>query len=580
MTTVRTLARNAFLQAKQNAFLRRVANWPVIGALKARVRPWLMLDNSNYERWLADRLATRAPLYPYTPEPKLLSFVSTVWNTSVDFLRILADSVLRQKGSQPFEWVVLDNGSSSLETRTFLEQVLSRDSRVKLFRVEENLGIIRGMRFVLERATGRYIIPIDSDDRLTLDAVEIATSCIQRHGYPALLYSDEDHLLGERLIEPYFKPDWDPVLFFNSAYIAHLGVIDRQLALQLDAYSDENTNGSHDWDTFVRFLVAGHRPVHIPEQLYSWRMHPQSTAGDINSKSYIHDSHRALLNRFLASRPHAERYSVELSPLFNGTPDWWFRRQHVAARPLLSIVLSDGESAVLNHNVLSSCDYPAHRALQISRETPLETFRQFVESNATDDGLICLVSNQVEIQNSEWPWECLALMELHDDVAVVGGRLYDRNQIILDGGRHLGFGAGCDCPDRGRHIGDVGYRAQMWKQRSVGAVPSQFCVFDTAFLKAVLRNGCGSSATLINLGAWAGAYALRAGHRVVYSPFLIGQTDEDWDTLISAEERRAFVAAHRELLPDRRFYPAPLGLELSTRYQPQETSDGSRRRAA
>ena len=30
-----------------------------------------------------------------------------------------------------------------------------------------------------------------------------------------------------------FKPDWDPVLFSNSCYTAHLSVVDRRMALAL-----------------------------------------------------------------------------------------------------------------------------------------------------------------------------------------------------------------------------------------------------------------------------------------------------------------------------------------------------------
>jgi O-antigen biosynthesis protein len=39
--------------------------------------------------------------------------------------------------------------------------------------------------------------------------------------------------------------------------------------------------------------------VHIPEVVYSWRMHPESTADDAGSKPYIHSSQKAVLHRYL-----------------------------------------------------------------------------------------------------------------------------------------------------------------------------------------------------------------------------------------------------------------------------------------
>src|ERR1700683_3358576 len=113
---------------------------------------------------------------------------------------------------------------------------------------------------------------------------------IQSNNYPPLLYSDEDHLLGNLTIDPYFKPGWDPVLFVNSCYIAHLCAIDRRLGERLGIYTDSETNGYHDWDSFTRFVRAGYTAVHIPEVLYSWRMHPNSTAANSASKDYIYTS--------------------------------------------------------------------------------------------------------------------------------------------------------------------------------------------------------------------------------------------------------------------------------------------------
>ncbi|MBI5758148.1 MAG: glycosyltransferase, partial [Planctomycetales bacterium] len=296
---IRSLAKSGYQFAKRSPLLRRIARTPVIARLKSRVAPWVLLGDSEYERWMANRLTTRHLDHPCHPDPGLLSLLTTAWNTPPQYLQILSDSVLQQRGATDFEWIVLDNGSTKPATRRLLEEIAASDPRVRLLRVEENLGIVGGMRLALEQATGRYVLPVDSDDYLYPDCLQVVTSCLQRHDHPAILYSDEDHLLGRKFVLPYFKPDWDPVLFQSCAYIAHLGVFDRQLALELGVFSDLRMNGCHDWDTFERFRQAGHVPRHIPEVLYSWRMHSGSTAANINSKAYIRKSHRALLTGVL-----------------------------------------------------------------------------------------------------------------------------------------------------------------------------------------------------------------------------------------------------------------------------------------
>ena len=262
---------------------------------------------SDYEFFRKSRLAERRMDGRYVQENGLLSFVTSAYDTDEIFLEELAVSVFQQDGGTDFEWFILDNGSEKESTRAALRTIANHPC-VRMERVEKNLGIIGGMRFCLDRATGRYIMPLDSDDIIEPDCVHVMTRAIQRSGYPAALFTDEDKLSDDRFSNPYFKPEWDPVLFVHSCYIAHLCAIDRVRALELGIYTNRGAEGCHDWDSFIRLMNAGHLPVHIPEVLYSWRMHRQSTSGNISSKSYIADSHRATLRQFLdhADAPHVE----------------------------------------------------------------------------------------------------------------------------------------------------------------------------------------------------------------------------------------------------------------------------------
>ena len=151
-----------------------------------------------------------------------MSFLTTVWNTRVEFVRALAGSLLSQAPEFDFEWVVLDNGSSDPATVGYLADLASRHKQIRYHRVERNLGIIGGMRLCLERATGRYVLPLDSDDWLYPDCLRVMAWHIPQRSYPALLFTDEDKMVGKECLGPFLKPDWDPVLFANSAYIAHL----------------------------------------------------------------------------------------------------------------------------------------------------------------------------------------------------------------------------------------------------------------------------------------------------------------------------------------------------------------------
>lgn len=560
-------ARRGYQRAKRIPVVRRLLTHPLVTRLAATAAKWVPPADPGYERWINVQRQSRQHLHGEV-EPGLFSLITPVWNTPPEFLRTLAASVFGQIGDPPFEWIVLDNGSTSAETREVLHNVIEPNPRVRLFRREENRGIVAGMRDCLQQATGRYVVAVDHDDRLDPDCLAILAEAIRNGGFPPLLYSDEDHLCGHNRLLPYFKPGWDPVLFLNSAYTAHVGVMDRRTALDLDVYGDSATNSCPDWDAFLRSTLAGHQPVHVPEILYSWRMHPGSTSANMHSKSDVTTSHRAMLARYLDSLPHPERFEAVLSPLFSGTPDWWIRRRRIAPRPLLVISLSNNTPHGPSWNGTDLNGYPVRQTVAIPADAHPGILRDLIAAHR--DCLVVFADNTLEISGDEWPWEVLGLMERFPDIGVVGGRICDNRGRVIDAGRYFGFDAGCVCPDRGRSSTDAGYFHQMWKQRSVDAVSSRFCLFDAGFFLDVLDNGQPNDISLRSLGLWAGARAARIGRRVVYSPFLTATADADWHEWRSDNERRKFLHEIHDFSSEPRYYSRCLDKNLERAYQQRD----------
>jgi glycosyltransferase involved in cell wall biosynthesis len=511
----------------------------------------------EYRLWIHERMKQRQSIYAGALEPGLLSLLTPVWNGSpITYLEKLAQSVIAQNREGACEWVILDNGCTSAGLRSYLAD-LRAYSWVKLFRVDTNIGITAGLRYCLEHAEGRYVLPVAADDYLYPDAFQVATSFLRREGYPPVLYTDEDKVIGTRFFQPYLKPDWDPVLFLNSAYIAHLGVIDREKALELGAYSDSRTEGSADWDLFVRFMMAGYTPAHIPEVLYSWRVHAHSTADDAATKPYVHSSQKTALQRFLDAQPDPAKFSIEYSPLLGGAAHWHFSRQHSDPRPLVSAILTSGSSRNGNE---AKGDYPEIKKVGLGINAKVDCLAPLATEVVERDGFLQFIGEGVDVNDAEWPWEALALFELHPDTVMIGGRIRNEKRIVTEAGRYFGFAGACGCPDRGRRSLDPGYFGQIWKQRSVSAVSTQFAVIKASFLLQLLTV-LPEQASLPFLGAWAGAHAIRSGKRIVYSPFLSGVSNLDWDSIIAPSERNLFSELNKDLIPDRRFYSRWLSLE-------------------
>ena len=519
------MARHANFRSKLRGWLRRQreANFPD-SATKA------------YRRWIADRLQSRLAR-PHPPvEQGLLSVITAVWDGSpAEFLEQLAISITAQNKHGACEWVIVDNGCRRPELLQLLKR-LQQQSWIKVAGEGKNLGIARGLRLCLEMATGRYVLPVDADDVLYPDALGVVAAHIRKGNFPPLLYSDEDKLIGLRSSQPYFKPDFDPVLLSNSAYTAHLGVIDREKALTLGAYTDSSVEGSVDWDLFLRFVSAGFRPIHIPEILYQWRIHAESTADDGAVKDYVGSSQREALRGFLDRHPCGSNFTVVQSPLLAGPH---FRLNRATKIDAGSFVLQ--------------------RWQQIPGFPALDGLRSFVDSLAANVIFICLIDESLNADDGNWPTEAAGIFELFPDTIVVGGRLRNPAGCIVDADQHFGFDGACSSPNVGRIATDPGYFAQMFKQRSVSAVSSQIIAVDIAFLARCLRD-LPSVASPYFLGAWFGAVARSQNRRVVYSPYVSAMTDTPWSSGVTSEERTAFANTYSEIIPDRRYYPVPFSL--------------------
>ncbi len=520
---------------------------------------------TEYESYRRSCLARRRCDGVYSQVPGLLSFVTSAFNTAPNFLEELGSSVFLQDGGVQFEWLILDNGSTNENTRLALHQ-LARHPNVRLERVEENLGIIGGMRFCLENAQGRYILPLDSDDLIEPDCVHVLTRFITDNNYPPLLYTDEDKLGAGYFGSPYFKPGWDPVLFMHSCYIAHLCAIDKEKALALDLYADKSAEGCHDWDSFIRFMNAGHLPQHVPEVLYSWRIHEESTSGNIASKSYITDSHRATLQRALIQRA-APNLELINSPLFSYNVDWWYRRRQDVPVSCVSVAIAS------SHHRNAAEKLQPIAVIDADNEHSLSQLAQVVSGIQSE--LVHLCWHGVTPDDDEWRWDAAGLLELFPDAVMVGGTLHDGTNVI-DGPRTFGFGDGYDCPDRGRSLADPGYSAQMWKARSVSAVSSGHCVIRRDYFLQIMPILLAEKVDIYLLGPWLGALAEQLGKRVVFSPFMRALSRLVPEDLAKGNASAHFLSRFWAQLPDLRYYSRRLGLTRETAYVPATEAERNR----
>jgi GT2 family glycosyltransferase len=337
------------------------------------------------------------------------------------------------------------------------------DSRIKFIRREENGHISAASNTALSMATGSWVACLDHDDRLADSALAHFALAIVESPAAGLIYSDEDKIsqAGSRQ-DPFFKPEFDPLLLLGQNFLCHLSMYKKDLIDQIGGFR-EGYEGSQDWDLALR--VTANLPTnqirHIPRILYHWRIHPGSTAQSLTSKSYAANAGER------AVRDHVESRHAQCDVISLPASGWNRVRWHLpSALPLVSIVIPTRDGKLLSRCIESIRNRSTYGNYEIivvdngslSRDT-LEYLRANdssitvirdestfnypdINNRAVERShgeVICLLNDDTEVLGGDWLEELVGQL-LQPSIGVVGAKLYYSNGQVQHAGVILGIG--------------------------------------------------------------------------------------------------------------------------------------------
>ena len=240
------------------------------------------------------------------PEQPLISIIFPVYNPPEEFLRQAIDSVRAQLYTK-WELCIADDCSTLPHVAKVLDEYAALDTRILVHRRETNGHISACSNSSVAMASGSWLCLMDHDDVLAEHALAVCVLALHRRPEAAIVYSDEDHIEADgSRSQPYFKPDFDPLLILGQNYFSHLCLVRADLVELVGGFR-EGYEGSQDWDLLLRVLehVRPDQVVHVPHVLYHWRVHSESTASSVSAKPYVVDASRRVVEE------HLERIGVD-----------------------------------------------------------------------------------------------------------------------------------------------------------------------------------------------------------------------------------------------------------------------------
>jgi O-antigen biosynthesis protein len=456
-----------------------------------------------YRKWIAkhDRFGSRdykrakKELAGLKTKP-LLSILLPVFDPEENHLRATIDSVFSQIYTN-WELCIVNDASKSSYVKPFLDSLVSRDKRVKVFHRETNGHISQASNDAAELAEGDFLVLLDHDDLLRPHSLLRNAVKINEDQQLKLIYSDEDKLDEDEVrFDHYFKPGWNPDLFLSQNYICHLTCLNRQVFLDVGGFRT-GVEGSQDWDLLLRVteVIKDHEIGHIQEILYHWRATDKSTAKVLKAKSYVLNSSLQVVNEALERRN--ENALAEISDHENG----YLRIKYFTPEqpPLVSIIIPTKDRLDLiarcMESILEKTSYGNYEILVLDHEStdpptvqyfkrllPQERVRfvqvrgEFNYSKINNLGakkakgeILLFLNNDIEVVDGEWLNE-MVTQTIRPEIGCVGAKLLYPNNKVQHGGVIMGLGGVAGHSHKHFHADDPGYKHRLQLVQNYSAV--------------------------------------------------------------------------------------------------------------
>jgi len=441
----------------------------------------------------------------------LLSVIMPTYNTEPRLLFEAVESLLHQS-YENWELCLTDDCSSDQSTRDALKEIESLDERIKVIYRTENGNISAASNTALEACTGDYVVLMDHDDVLASDAFIEVVKVIDKYPDTLFIYSDEDKLGpdGERYA-PYFKPGWNPDLFYSQNYLNHLTVLQTARLKSVGGWR-LGYEGAQDHDLYLRYLdgVDATQIHHIPRVLYHWRAVEGSTALVLSEKSYAVQRGLLAVEDFFRSR----NPDIEVSML-NSAPHFYVKYPIPDPAPKVSLIIPTKDMAELVkgcvHSIIEHTKYPNYEIIIVNNNSEKEdTFILFDElttrydnikvldynypfnfsainnyaAEHADGEILGLINNDIVIINDGWLTEMVS-HAVRPDIGCVGAKLYYDDNTIQHAGVVLGIGGVAGHSHKYFRRDSPGYYNRLLIPHSVSAVTAACMVVRKSVYKEV-----------------------------------------------------------------------------------------------
>lgn len=277
-----------------------------------------------------------------------------------------------------FEWIIIDDGSTSKDSLPTLKKLEKMDSRVRVLH-KENGGPSQARDYGINQSnpSTKYIYFIDCDDLIENNMIEMMYWTLETHKEASFVYPSMINFgAHEYYWEPYFTMEEEIV---NNILCINTMVKKSDL-LEVGCFGIKEKAMYEDWNLWLKLLSKGKIPIRINPQSFWYRT---SNTGELSRSKSNHDKAMALIKK-TAKTIKRDVKSIQFPRMgtinnINNEINDFILPEYKMNNKSIMLILSDfklNKNNILMYETLKKYKKNGYRTIVISTNPKVENLRQ------------------------------------------------------------------------------------------------------------------------------------------------------------------------------------------------------------
>lgn len=211
-----------------------------------------------------------------------ISIITPYYN-SKDTIEETYNSIMNQTYPY-FEWIIVDDGSKDKDSISKIEEISKRDSRIKLYRIE-NSGPSQARDYGISKSskTSKYVFFLDSDDLIDKTMLECLYWTLETNKDASFAYTTTVNFGTREFIwENYFTVEREK----SENLLTIAAMVKKDDLLEVGCFGLKEKSMYEDWNLWLKLIKAGKKPVRVSAPLFWYR---QTQTGEFSRANKNHE---------------------------------------------------------------------------------------------------------------------------------------------------------------------------------------------------------------------------------------------------------------------------------------------------